>query len=179
VNYRRYFFALVIALGLLIAVDPFEIHLMFWNDSHFAWIGFLHATASVVSLRAPRRYVERILFVVLVTALSVAVPYAGLLAASPFDGSHPGSGWRDAVPIALGSAMGAAGYAALVRALWMPKMMFGGLGLIVCLCVFASLAAVAVKAADALTVFWWVAFSVGLFFADRPRQRVVAVVAAS
>jgi hypothetical protein len=164
---------------------------------HYALMGALHATCIVVSLRDHRAThpiiafpIYALCFIMLVTILSAATPFLGLWGsivwvplADILREKHLGV---DAIFL-TGSAIGASGYWLLVRLFWLKSLRRADWLRTVSLCVTATLLAglgfdmfdgyvrgVAKLNADIispiLTVAWWFAFSISLYWSEISEQ---------
>lgn len=171
-DYRRHFGCLFLAVGLLSlaphfgVVDPFV--------TYWALVGFLHAVAVVVSLRAtsPLRY--RLLFIFGATVFSVATPYGGMTFANWVGAERLSQAWW-LLSYSAGSAIGAVSYWALVRGWFIPNLTRHSLMRTVVFCVSATLLALGAQELigrfgdpdqlplDLPTICWWTAFSTSLF----------------
>jgi len=166
---------------------------------HYALMGALHATCIVVSLLDHRAThpiiafpIYTFCFIMLVTILSAATPILGLWGSIvwvPLDDilreKHLGS-----YSIFLtGSAIGASGYWLLVRLFWLKSLRRADWLRTVSLCVTATLLALlaldmfdgyvggmAKLNADIispiLTVAWWFAFSISLYWSEISEQAI-------
>jgi hypothetical protein len=164
---------------------------------HYALMGGLHATCIVASLREHRAThpiiafsIYALCFIMLVTVLSAATPILGLWGsivwlplADILREKHLGG-----YPIFLmGSAIGASGYWLLVRQFWLKSLRRADWLRTVSLCLTATLLAglaldmfdgyvrgVAKLNADTispiLTVPWWFAFSISLYWSEIREQ---------
>jgi hypothetical protein len=160
---------------------------------HYALMGALHATSIVISLRHGRTTKPIIAFSIcplgfieLATVLSAWTPFMGLLGSivwSPFaDILRDNNLGGDAIFL-TGSAIGASGYWLLVRLFWLKSLRRADWLRTVALCVTATLLAgralemfdgyvlgVAKLNADVvsqiLTVAWWFAFSISLYWSE-------------
>ena len=164
---------------------------------HYALMGALHATSIVVSLR-DRRATHPIIafptyalgFITLATVLSAWTPVMGLwgsLVWLPFAGILRENHLGGYALYLTGSAIGASGYWLLVRLFWLKSLRREDWLRTVALCVTATLLAelaldmfdgyvrgVAKLNADIispiLTVVWWFAFSISLYWSEMSGQ---------
>jgi len=163
----------------------------------YSLMGALHATSIVVSLRDRRTTHRNIAFpihalgfIALATVLSASTPFMGLWGSIvwvPFADilreNHLGI---DAIYL-TGSAIGASGYWVLVRLFWLKSLWWADWLRTVALCVTATLLAGlglnlfdgyvrGVPKFDAdiispiLTLAWWFAFSISLYWSETSEQ---------
>lgn len=189
-----------------------------WAIHHDVWIlgfdyfhpgltGALHSTCIVVALRHRRARDSTVpfpilafSFILLVTLLGAVTPILGLWCSivwSPVVAILPGLRNIGLILI-TGSAIGSAGYWALVRMFWMKSLGRTDLLRTVALCVSATLVVEAYGYAVPsgfsitwpqiaghlaelfLTITWWFAFSISLFWSEAPlRKRDIAFVIAT
>jgi hypothetical protein len=157
---------------------------------HYALMGALHATSIVVSLRDRRAPRHALGFITLATVLSAWTPLMGLMGAIvwiPF--AHilrENQLGTDAI-LVTGSAIGASGYWLLVQQFWLKSLRRADWLRAVALCVTATLlAGLALHRFDGfvggvskinpdiispiLTVGWWFAFSISLYWSEVREQ---------
>jgi hypothetical protein len=146
-------------------------------------IGALHATSIVVSLRDLKafRLIVALSFVVLAAIWSAATIILTLWS-SPLlnpivEGLH-GSDYAPFVLYVVGSIVGASGYWLLVRLFWLRSLRPGDLVRTIALCVGGTLLSVGalvvlqtrVEISETLmTVGWWFAFSISLYWSEMSR----------
>jgi hypothetical protein len=178
INYPRHFAFLVIAVAVLLVVEPTSFTP--WPDRFtffFALFGALHATALVMALRAGPIW-RRLTFIPITAVLSAIVPYLGLAVprALGLDG-----GFSLVGAMTVGSAAGACAYWMLVRAFWIPTLEASDWVRTLAFCVAATplgmmLATVlsgfgahhSVLGDIVPTALWWFAFSYSLWRSERP-----------
>jgi len=137
----------------------------------FAWYGAFHALALVLSPNARASLVRSCLFVGTAAALSAMTFYVGML------GTHLLTGLvRDAGPYAalgIAAVTGAVTYGISIRIFGLYKLTAGALAVIsvgclsACLLALFTLSRFHVPGPWWLAVFWWYAFSGGLWVCDR------------
>jgi hypothetical protein len=160
---------------------------------HYALMGALHAACIVISLR-DRRATHPIFafpiyascFIMLAATLSAATPILGLWGAvvwTPIAAILPRSDFNLIFIYLTGAAIGSSGYWLLVRLFWLKSLRRADWLRTVALCVTATLlAALALSMFDGyvrgvaklnadiispiLTVAWWFAFSVSLYWSE-------------
>lgn len=164
---------------------------------HYALMGALHATCIVVSLRVHRAThpviafpVYALCFIMLVTILSAVTPILGLWGSivwTPFENVLVEKHLGDYAIFLTGSAIGASGYWLLVHLFWLKSLRRVDWLRTVSLCVTATLlAALALGMFDGyvrdvarlnadiispiLTVAWWFAFSISLYWSEASEQ---------
>jgi hypothetical protein len=164
---------------------------------HYALMGVLHATCIVVSLRdrrAPHPIIAfpiyALCFIMLATILSAATPILGLWGAivwAPLGDILREKHLGGLSIFLTGSAIGASGYWLLVRLFWLKSLRWADWLRTVWFCVTATLVAelalgmfdgyvrgVAKLNADivspVLTVAWWFAFSISLYWSESSDQ---------
>ena len=177
INYPRHFALLAVAAVALFFIEPLSFPPWLARFTFFFTLfGALHAVALVAALRAGALW-RRAAFVVVTSALSGVVPYAGIALARLVS--------LDAVALiaamAFGSLVGASGYWLLVRTFWFSKLNSRDGAIAVSLCVGATVSGFVLAVVlsgfgshnsvvtDLLpTVFWWYAFSYSLWRSERP-----------
>ena len=164
---------------------------------HYALMGALHATCVVISLRDHRAThliiafpIYALCFIMLVTILSAATPTLGFWGAIvwvPLDYILREKHLGGYSIFFTGSAIGASGYRLLMRLFWLKSLRRTDWLRTVSLCVTATLLAelalgmfdgyvrgVAKLNADIispiLTVAWWFAFSISLYWSEVSEQ---------
>jgi hypothetical protein len=160
---------------------------------HYSLMGALHATSIVVSLRdrgnsrATTAFpIYALCFIMLSTVLSAWTPFLGLWGSIvwvPFTGILRENQVGGYAIILTGSAIGASGYWLLVRRFWLKSLRWTDWLRTVALCTTASLLAelalgmfdgyvrgVSKLNADiispTLTIAWWLAFSISLYWSE-------------
>lgn len=137
----------------------------------FAWYGAYHALAVVLSLNARQSIGRSCLFVVTAAALSAMTFHVGMLCTHLLTGLDPNVGPYAALGVA--AVVGAVTYGISIRIFGLHKLTAGALAAISIGCLSASLLALFtlrcfhVLGSWWLAVFWWYAFSGGLWFCDR------------
>ena len=137
----------------------------------FAWYGAFHAIAVVLSLNARQSIGRSCLFVVTAAALSAMTFHVGMLGTHFLTGLDPNAGHYAALGAA--AAVGAVTYGISIRIFGLYKLAAVALVAISIGCLSASLLALFtlrrfhVLGSWWLAVFWWYAFSGGLWFCDR------------
>jgi hypothetical protein len=141
----------------------------------FALFGALHASALVLSLRAPQPIARNCLFVVISAGLCVITLRAGMVARHLF-GALPGNlGLYTA--LGLATITGALTYGFLIRLCRIFPMTLASLGAISLGCMSATFLALFTAGALHfpgpwwLAVLWWHAYSGGLWYADQRHGR--------
>ncbi len=144
-------------------------------------MGALHAAAVVVSLRDRKALhpVKALSFIVLAAVWSAATPFLGLWSAmllSFVEKFVPDGSFTFYFMMACGSAIGSAGYWLLVRFFWLKSLRLIDLLRTMALCVAATLLSVVALGllklngefiVVGLTVAWWFAFSLSLYWSER------------
>lgn len=135
-------------------------------------MGVLHATAIIVSLRDRKiiRPLTAFGFIALAALWSGWTPIMGLwgsIVGLPILAFFP-PGMHNLIFFYItGSAIGSAGYWFAVRWFWMKSLRRGDLIRTVTLCVAATLLATFFGLPDlAMTVVWWFAFSISLYWSE-------------
>lgn len=203
IRYSLHFPVLIAAALLYWWAIHYDVWIFGFDYFHFGLTGALHSIAIVVALRNPRPgepifvfRVQALWFIALATLLGAVTPILGLW------GSIVWAPISTFVPIPYssnfifitGSAIGSAGYWALVRRFWMPSLGRADLLRTVALCVSATLLVAAYGYAVPsgfsitwpelgghlfsllLTITWWFAFSISLFWSETtPRKRDIAL----
>jgi hypothetical protein len=176
-----------------------DLYLPYWISNfdffHYALMGALHATCIVVSLRDHSVTnltfpIYALCFIMLVTILSAATPILGLWGSivwAPLYDILREKHLGHYSIFLTGSAIGASGYWLLVRLFWLKSLRWTDWLRTVSLCVTATLLAVlalgmfdgyvrgvAKLNADIispiLTVAWWFAFSISLYWSEMSEQ---------
>jgi hypothetical protein len=170
---------------------PLHVQISGMDFYQFGLMGVLHATAIVVSLQGwkPARIIAALCFVLLAAILSAATPVLALWTSAlsaPLLNKLAGSG-SDVIPIfLLGSAIGCSGYWLMVRLFWFESFRPTDWLRTLSLCVVATascfgLGRVLNANSDGiiviLTVTWWFAFSIGLYWSEERevRKRLIPV----
>jgi len=199
IRYGVHFTALILAaLVFWFAKDlAFGDRLFNFRFFHFGLMGALHSTSIVVSLR-DRRATHPIIafpiyalgFITLATVLSAWTPFMGLWGSmvwAPFDDILRRYNLGGDSIYLTGSAIGASGYWLLVRQFWLKSLRRADWLRTVALCVTATLlAGLALDMSDGyvrgvpklnvdiispiLTVAWWFAFSISLYWSEMSEQ---------
>jgi hypothetical protein len=136
----------------------------------FAINGALHASALVLTLRAPESLTRKSAFVAIAVALSVLTLYVGIISLVLFS-ILPGTE-RLYVVLGVCSLSGAITYGSTVRLFWVRNLSSRLILAMSFLCVLAtSLAFLARTYAELLggwwlAAAWWFAFSGGLWYVD-------------
>ena len=207
IRYSLHFPVLVGAALLYWWAIHYDVGIFGFDYFHFGLTGALHSIAIVVALRNPRVRdsvalfrVQALWFIALATVLGAVTPILGLWGSIvwwPVVALLPRLRNLGFVFI-TGSAIGSAGYWALVRRFWMPSLGRPDLLRTVALCVSATLL-VGVYGETVpsgfsitwpelggylfdlfLTIVWWVAFSISLFWSETtPRKRDIALATAT
>jgi hypothetical protein len=164
---------------------------------HYGLMGALHATCIVVSLR-DRRATHKVIafpiyalcFIMLAIILSTATPILGLWGSIvwvPFDDILRRYGLSFDLIFLTGSAIGASGYWLLVRRFWLKSLRRADWLRTVALCVAATLLSLLTLdmldtvargvlkpsvdiVSPMLTVTWWFAFSISLYWSEMRGQ---------
>jgi hypothetical protein len=167
--YSRHFIALTCFTIVLAAVGP--LHLINDLTASFALYGALHASALVLALRMRQSIWKRSLFITVAAVLSATALHIGMIGMRASAGVS-GSAGLYAV-LGFSAAIGAASYGALIRVLVFPELALRALAVIAIGCILASDAAFLILtqthsfAGWRLAVFWWYAFSGGLWYFDQ------------
>jgi len=141
----------------------------------FAWYGGFHALALVLSLNAHPSVGRSCLFVGTAAALSAMTFHVGMLGTHLLTGLVQNAG--PYAPLGVAAITGAVTYGISIRVFGLYKLSAGALAAISFGCLSASLLALCMLSRFHvlgpwwLAVFWWYAFSGGLWFCDR-RQGV-------
>lgn len=165
---------------------------------HYALMGALHATCIVVSLRDHKSAhqiiapfpIYALCFIMLAAILSAATPILGLCAAivwAPLEELLRKNHLGGYAILLTGSAVGASGYWLLVRLFWLKTLRRADWLRTISLCVTATLLTeLALEMFDGyvrgmaklnadiispmLTVTWWFAFSISLYWSETCHQ---------
>jgi hypothetical protein len=193
IRYSRHFSLLLVAAFILWLAK--DVHFPVWfsnfNSFHYGLMGVLYATALVVSLRDRKanRPISAFCFIALAAVWSAATPILGLWGSivwtpiywTPLAEILGSSGFGFILIYVTGSAIGAAGYWLLVRLFWLKSLRRADCLRAVALCVVATVLSFAVAqllpqgldrthSADLtdliLTVAWWFAFSLSLYWSE-------------
>lgn len=159
--------------------------LLFWlaKEFDFVWLfelmGALHATALVLSVRSrrPHRHVILALsFIALAATWSVATVFVALWSPNLWNLLAFREGLGVVAIWVTGSAVGSAGYWLLVRLFWLKSFRSTDCLRTISLCVAATLASFGLALLDQsgkdhyatllLTVAWWFAFSLSLYWSE-------------
>jgi|SRR5450631_749291 len=172
-DFVRHFSVLAAATVILFLLG----HWSLLSDSliaTFAINGALHASALVLTLRAPQSLPRKSAFIAIAAVLSVLTLYVGIICLVLF-AVLPGNE-RLYVVLGVCSLSGAITYGSLVRLFWMRILSSRLILAVSALCVLAtSLAFFARTYFDFLggwwlAAAWWFAFSGGLWFFDTHRD---------
>jgi hypothetical protein len=138
----------------------------------FGVYGALHSSLVAATLRTPQPLPRKLLFVVLTAVLSMLSAMLALYG-SRYVGGFPGmSGLRLLVTLAAG--LGAASYAVLVRRFWVRELTLQSVVSITLGCMLATFGVLMFgsllisSGGSGLAACWWLAFSAGLWYHDRP-----------
>jgi hypothetical protein len=164
---------------------------------HYALMGALHATCIVVSLRdraATKTTIAfpiyALCFIMLVTILSAVTPFLGLFGSTvwaPFANMLREYNLGADAIFVTGSAIGASGYWLIMRRFWLKSLRRVDWLRTVSICITATvLAGLAVNRFDGyvngvpklsadtttliLTMAWWFAFSISLYWSESSEQ---------
>ena len=167
--YPRHFL-LLCAFGVAVAVIT-RLHVLGNLDVSFALYGALHAAALVLSLKAHTSVWRQCLFIVLAAGLCVLTLHVGMRVMHLLGGLPGNLG----LYMALGTAAwtGAMTYGISMRLWRIHRLTLRALAVIGLGCVLATYAAFLALAHFhslgrwSLPVFWWFAFSGGLWYRDR------------
>jgi hypothetical protein len=174
--YARHFLLLA-GFSIVVAVMTW-LHLLTDLNACFAVYGALHASALVLAIRAIQSLWRGCLFVAIAAALSIMALRVGLLGGH-LSAALPGNA---ALYVVLGfsAATGALAYGISIRLFGFAELTLGGLALIAAGCVLAAFVALFTLSHSHsigrwwLAVLWWYAFSIGLWFCDRPSLGKIA-----
>jgi hypothetical protein len=167
--YARHFGALAAATVILFLLGQWSL----LKDSlivTFAFSGALHASALVLTLRAPESLTRKSVFVAIAVALSVLTLYVGIISLVLF--SVLAGTERLYVVLGVCSLSGAITYGSAVRLFWMRNLSSRLILAMSVLCLPAtSLAFFARTYTELLggwwlAAAWWFAFSGGLWYFD-------------
>ena len=145
----------------------------------FAWYGAYHALALVLSLNARPSVGRRCLFVVTAAALSAMTFHVGMLEAHFLTELDRNAGPYAALGVA--AVTGTVTYGISIRIFGFYKLTAGALAAISIGCLSASLLVLLtlsrfhVFGSWWLAVFWWYAFSGGLWVCDRRQDAPVSI----
>jgi len=167
-DYSRHFLVLTSVAALVVLTDRWRPSL--GAPSAFGVYGALHSSVIGATLRAPREYFRKLLFIVLAAALSAFVAVTALavnrLLGSTFGINAP------SLILTLASGLGAVAYGSLIRRFWIPAMPPRALlGIALC-CMLATLAGVPLGlylhtiSGWWFAMLWWFAFSAALWSVD-------------
>ena len=199
IRYGLHFAALTVAAVIIWLAKDLHLPYWISNIDffHYGLMGALHATCIVVSLRNRRATHPAIAspiyaacFVMLATILSAATPILGIWGSivwAPFADILREKHLGGYAILLTGSAIGASGYWLLVRLFWLKSLRRSDWLRTVSLCVTTTLLAVFVldtfdgyvrgvaKLNDdlispILTVVWWFAFSISLYWSEASEQ---------
>jgi hypothetical protein len=197
IRYSLHFSLLIVAAFSfwLLKDVHFPVWLSNFDSFHYGLMGVLHATALVVSLRDHKanRPISALCFIALAAVWSTATPILGLwgsivwtpIYSTPLAETLRSSGFGFVFLFLTGSAIGAAGYWLLVRLFWLKSLRRADCLRTVALCVTATVLSYAVAevlpqgldpthSADItdliLTVAWWFAFSISLYWSEMGAQ---------
>jgi len=159
---------------------------------HYGLMGALHATCIVISLRDRKvaRPIIALCFITLATVWSAATPIWGLWGSIvwfPFNDFLRRNQLGPHLIFLTGSAIGASGYWLLVRRFWLKSLRRADWLRTVALCVAATLLSLLTLdmldtvarsvlkpsvdiVSPMLTVTWWFAFSISLFWSEMRGQ---------
>ena len=170
-DYPRHFILLAAAMVVLACLSRFPIYesAVFASASN----GALHAVTLTASLRASARFVRKLLFVAIASALSVMSLYVGIIALVALS-MLPDSERLPAV-IAIGAVSGAITYGSLVRMFWMRSIRPRVILNMAMICGVATLAGYIAKLKFDwagmwwIAAIWWLTFSLALRLLTKPR----------
>ena len=199
IRYGLHFAALTVAVVVFWVAKDYRLPLWISNYDvfHYGLMGALHATSIVVSLR-DRRATHPIIafpilalcFIALAILWSAATPIMGLWGSivwTPIVAILPRSDFNLSFIYLTGSAIGASGYWLLVRQFWLKSLRRTDWLRTVALCVAATLLSLLTLdmldtvarsvlkpsvdiVSPMLTVTWWFAFSISLFWSEMRGQ---------
>jgi hypothetical protein len=172
-HYARHFGVIAAATVILFFLG----HWSLLSDSlivTFAINGALHASAIVLTLRAPESLSRKSIFVAIAAALSVLTLYVGIIGLVLF-AVLPGTE-RLYVVLGVCSLSGAITYGSAVRMFWMRKLSSRLILGMSALCVLVTSLGFFARTYNAslgnwwLAAVWWFAFSGGLWYFDTRRE---------
>lgn len=169
-NFKLHFVALVLAVGVIIALTALEL-LGSGPLPAFAAYGALHAICVLIGMRHPQGVLKMLLFVLAAATLNMCVVYLGMLAFK-LAAALPG-GFKLYVPLGACALFGALLYGLLLSFLWFPRLRPRRIAQIAIACLLASQLAVFATTFQIdfgqwwFVTVWWFTFSMGLWLADR------------
>jgi hypothetical protein len=190
IRYGVHFTSLAVAAAIFWLAKDFRLPIWISNINflHYALMGALHATSIVISLRVRRTVLRALGFITLAATLSAWTPIMGLWGSVvwvPFaDILRKRDLGADAI-LVTGSVIGASGYWLLMRLFWLKSLRRIDWLRTAALCTTGTLLAVLTlsmfdeyagdgQSADiispALTVAWWFAFSISLYWSEKSEQ---------
>jgi hypothetical protein len=138
----------------------------------FAMYGALHALALILAMPGPRHSTGRkILFVGCAAALNVAVLYAGIICLEAL--GNVLAALRLYLALAICALFGAIAYGFLIRCFWWPEFRPRSIAQTAFGCMAAAVIGMGIQNLTQafgnwwLVTVWWLAFSAGLWGADR------------
>jgi hypothetical protein len=180
-RFYRHILALILALTILTFLQY-----TIWRSAvagfYFGWIGLLHGISLVAALRDRRdlTWTKIAAFLFLSGALSFATPWLGMwVGGMPIgffrlvSAREPGNDGVLLIALVCGSIIGSAGYWLFVRLFWIRSLRLADALVTIALCGIATLiAGLAIETGIfdpvwiwwVLTVTWWFAFSLSLYF---------------
>lgn len=170
-KFKRHFLLLA-AAALLIAVV--NVSNLFHEPllPSFALYGALHALTLVLAIPAPRLVAWRkVLFVGCAAALNVAVLYAGIISLEALGNIM--AALRLYLALSICALFGAMAYGFLIRFFWFPALRPRAIAQIALGCMAAAVVGMGIQNLTLpfgnwwLVAVWWLAFSGGLWGADR------------
>jgi len=194
IRYKLHFATLTVAAVVFLLAK--DLALPYWISNfdffHYGLMGALHATCIVVSLRDRKvaRPIIALCFITLATVWSAATPILGLWGSifwAPFYDFLHRNQLGTLAMFLTGSAIGASGYWLLVRRFWLKSLRRADWLRTVALCVAATLLSLLTLdmldtvargvlkpsvdiVSPMLTVTWWFAFSISLYWSEMRGQ---------
>jgi hypothetical protein len=171
-NFRRHFLLLAAAVMVIALLNLANLfHEPFLPS--FALYGALHALCLVLAIPAPpRRLVWRkVLFVGCAAALNVAVLYAGIISLEAL--GNVLAALRLYLALSICALFGAIAYGFAIRFFWFPELRPRAIAQIALGCMAADVIGMGIQNLTLpfgnwwLVAVWWLAFSGGLWGADR------------
>jgi hypothetical protein len=185
IRYNVHFPVLIVAVLLFwLAKDlDFPVRILGFISFPFVLMGALHATSIIVSLRDRKavRPIIALCFILLAAVWSAATPMLalwGTILSAPVLERVPRSDFAGIFLFLVGSAIGSSGYWLLVRLFCLKSLRIADWLRTMALCVVATLLCfiapnVLIRSLDAntlLTVAWWFAFSLSLYWSEARGQ---------
>ncbi len=170
-KFKNHFLWLAAAVLLIAALDLANLFPEPYLTS-FALYGALHALTLIVALPGVGQQTGRkILFIGCTALLNAAVLYAGIISLQAL--SHVPAALRLYMALAICALFGAIAYGFLVRFFWWPALRPRAVAQTALGCMVATVIGLGVQTATQpfgnwwLVAVWWLAFSAGLWGADR------------